>query len=163
MADPWLHSCHSGERAHRPGGCLSAVCGWFTRRSSDLTHSCLLRFEPHWVAPSFWRVHLLKGTVKGYGLNPTNLKKTLFLTKTLWDTANYEAVCTLAKVDQFPYVHCMLPLLKQKTTDAGFKLVFTILCSIKYHVHFIGLSITMFIMMESADFSRQSLRLFSVY
>ena len=75
MAGPWLHSCRSGERAHRPGGCLSAACGWFKRRSSDLSHSCLLRFEPHWVAPSFWRVHLLKGTVKGCGLNPTNLEE----------------------------------------------------------------------------------------
>lgn len=51
-------------------------------------------------------------------------RRILFLNKKSLDIVNYEAVCTLAKFDQFPYVHCMSPLLEQKTIDAGFKSVF---------------------------------------
>lgn len=70
MAGPWLHDCSNGERAHRPVGCLSDACGWFTRRCSDLSPSGLLSLKPRCRTPSCWRVHLLQRS----GLNITNLE-----------------------------------------------------------------------------------------
>lgn len=161
MAGPWLHDCSNGERAHHPDGCLSATCGWLTRLSSDLSHSCLFCIRPHGWHPAIRRSTCLKGQWKkwvGYkklGGNYFWTRKSLYIT-------NYEGNLYMGQIWSVSICSFMLPLLKQKPIDAGINSDFIVLSSIKCHLHFLGLMTTMSMMVESADFSRQSLRLFHV-
>lgn len=86
---------------------------------SELHVADLQGAPPIWVtlasstsSPIGWHLAVggstcLKGQLKE--VNWTQLiGKKLFLNKESLDASSYEAVCTLAKFDRFPYVHCML-------------------------------------------------------
>lgn len=133
MAGPWLHDCSNGERAHHTDGCLSATCGWLTRLSSDLSHSCLFCFRPHGWHPAIRRSTCLKGQGKKWA-GYKKLGGNYFWTRKSLDVTNYEGSLYMGQIWSVSICSFMLPLLKQKLIDAGinsdFKLLFWVLLNV---------------------------------